>query len=138
MALTVLGVFQMRIYATGEAYSFKDIQKMRFSEYTFGNLGYDSIQCNVAPIMQGRLYMSCPYGNIQWNPADLGWGFNEYEDNDRNRCIRQDLDCKEIDSAIFEKIVTENCTDQKSCIIPIPEVLKDLGKNQNQSSTIFI
>ena len=88
--------------------------------------------------MQDRLYMHCPYGNIQWNPADLGWGFNRYENNDRNRCIRQDLESKEIDSAILEKIVTENCTDQKSCIIPIPEVLKDLGRNQNQSSTIFI
>ena len=43
MALSVLGVFQMSIYATGEAYSFKDTQKMWFSEYTFGNLGYDSI-----------------------------------------------------------------------------------------------
>ena len=64
MALTVLGIFQMSIYATGEAYSFKDTHKMRFSEYTFGNLGYDSIKCNVAPIMQGRLYMHCSYGNI--------------------------------------------------------------------------
>ena len=91
ICFTLLSIFiypVAQIYKQGGAYTMDaDIQSG--SLYSLGNLGYSSVQCQLASFEIDKFPMQCPFGTIS-DIVPNGIGINEQSLKDENDKVIQD------------------------------------------------